>query len=65
MWKAIKRWYLCRCLKGARHRLHEAKGECEWVHRRLGWLAAQPNEAFVRRLTAEVAALQQRLIELN
>ena len=61
----LKRLYVGLLLEHARKLLAEAKHECEWVHLRFGWDAAQPNEAFVRQLTAEVAALQQRLNELN
>ncbi len=61
----LKRLYVGLLLGHARKLLVEARDECEWVHRRFGWDAAQPNEAFVRQLTAEVAALQQRLNELN
>lgn len=61
----FKRLYVGLLLEHARKLLVEARDECGWVHRRFGWDAAQPNEAFVRQLTAEVAALQQRLNELN
>lgn len=65
MLRAIQRTYFKYQLAKTRKLLAEARDEGEWVHRKFGWDAAQPNEAFVRQLTAEVAAYQQRLIELN
>jgi hypothetical protein len=65
MLQTLKRWYYQALHNSAVARLCDALDEEEWVRRHHGWTASQPNAAFVRKCRADVAAIQQRLNELN
>ena len=65
MLRTLKRWYYQALRNSAFARLREAQDEEGWVRRHHGWTASQPNAAFVRKCRADVAAIQQRLNELN